>query len=181
MGEIITEGGVRVPIGAHAGKKIYIASDHAAFDAKRYLIPELEKEFRGLVTDLGTDSPERCDYPLFSKKLGIAVSTEPNFGAVGIGMCGSGKGILIPATKRLGVYGSPCYSTDESRDSRIHNNTNALGIGARITEDPEEILDIVMMWMITPFFSDPEKEHAYLQRYVQTVLDDLEEHGQMGL
>jgi ribose 5-phosphate isomerase B len=117
--------------------------------------------------DVGTFSPKRCDYPIISDEIGKLVSESPDHGRVGIGICGSGIGILIPASKYLGVYAARCLTPPEAVTSRRHNNTNALGIGAD-SVDLETALAIVDMWVKTPFYSDPSEE-TYLRRFIQTA------------
>ena len=167
MGEIITVDCVYVPTGTHEGKTIYIASDHRGFEYKKRMKEELFRENFPKVQDLGTNSPERCDYPPISDALGMKVS-ESWQDSVGIGICGSGIGILIPASKHRTVYVARCLTPQEAETSRKHNNTNLLGIGADYT-DFETAMETVLAWLKTPFYSDPENEQAYLMRYVQTV------------
>jgi len=47
--------------------KIYIANDHAGYDVKMHLLPTLKKH--GEVTDLGADSADPSDYPVYAQKL----------------------------------------------------------------------------------------------------------------
>lgn len=166
MSKILTFEGIKVPIGSHKGKLIVLGADHRGFKFKNEL--EYHLEMAGYeVVDVGTLSPERCDYPSFSDAIGRLVSEDP-YTSVGIGICGSGIGILIPASKHKGVYAARCLSPEESESSRMHNNTNVLGIGADCM-NLETALDTVDAWLTTPFFSDIEKEEQYLMRFVQTV------------
>ncbi len=159
--------GIAVPVGTHEGKKIVVGSDHRGFEHKKAVVEFLmEKSYN--VKDVGTFSRERCDYPLYSGRIGSEVSRDRELNTVGIGICGSGMGMLIPASKYFGVYPARCLTLEDAQASRRHNNTNVLGIGADTT--PLELaLDIVKSWLETPFFSDREKEIAYLHRYVQTA------------
>ena len=166
MGDIIEIEGFSVPVGTHKGKTIYIAADHRGFEYKKRLVGELEGEYLP-VTELGTFSPERTDYPEISHELGLKVGTDP-CRKVGIGICGSGIGILIPASKHRGVYPARCLNPKEAETSRMHNNTNVLGIGADYP-DFDTALETVKVWLETPFYSDPKKEESYLQRYIQTL------------
>ena len=165
MGEIITIEGIGAPVGSHEGKVIVIGSDHRGFSYKSKIVEVLKNKGCQLI-DVGTSSPERCDYPIISDNIGKQVSKD--YDKVGIGICGSGIGILIPASKHKGVYVARCLTPEEAKTSRKHNNTNFLGIGADCI-DFETALAIIDTWLTTPFYSDCEKEESYLRRYIQTV------------
>jgi len=167
MGEIILVEGIKIPIGSHESKKIIIGSDHRGFDHKNKIIKALQlKDYQ--LTDVGTFSPERCDYPEISKEVARIVCLDLDYNTVGIGICGSGIGILIPASKYKGIYVARCLSPLEAETSRKHNNSNFLGIGADYI-DLETAIKTIEAWLKTPFYSDSIKEKPYLDRYVQTV------------
>ena len=166
MGNVIIVEGIKVPVDSHEGKVIIMGLDHRGFDYKRQIVKVLEKKGYRLI-DVGTSSPERCDYPSISDNIGKQVNGDPDYGRVGIGICGSGIGILIPASKYKGVYVARCLSPEEAETSRKHNNTNCLGIGADCV-DLETVLATIDAWLTTPFYSDC-KEDSYLKRYIQTV------------
>lgn len=48
--------------------KIAIGSDHGGFDYKASIIKALQVKGY-VVVDMGTYSPESCDYPIIAKKL----------------------------------------------------------------------------------------------------------------
>ena len=127
--------------------KIAIGSDHAGFELKENI-----KEFlTGLgyaYQDVGTDTAESCDYPIFAKLVGEAVAQGECDG--GIAICGTGIGMAIAANKVPGVRATPCYNTDMARIVREHNDSNVLTLGARITATAFA-LDIVRTWLETEF------------------------------
>lgn len=157
--------GIEVPVGSHRGKRVVLGCDHRGFAYKQQLMFFLQA--RHPVVDVGCYSDKRWDYPGFSDEIGRRVAENP-LNTVGIGICGSGIGILIPASKHRGVYVARCLNPAEAETSRRHNNSNVLGIGADCV-DLETALSIVHAWIATPFYSDPKKEEAYLRRFVQTV------------
>lgn len=166
MVETIVIDNIKVPIGNHEGKTIIIGADHRGFELKERIKKKLiEKDYN--VEDVGTFSNERCDYPAISEKIGKLVS-EDSIDRVGIGFCGSGIGTLIPASKHKRVYVARCLNEKEAETSRKHNNTNMLGIGADYI-DFETALATIYAWLKTPFYTDKEKDEAYLRRYIQTV------------
>lgn len=165
MAELLSIGKIRVPTSSHEGKLIVIGADHRGFSYKVSIIDELKRKGYQIL-DVGTYSPERCDYPAISDEIGREVSEDP-YGRAGIGICGSGIGILIPASKYRGVYAARCLTPREAETSRRHNNSNVLGIGADYM-DLKTTRAIVDKWLTTPFYSSPS-DKPYLDRFVQTV------------
>ena len=167
MAEIIECDGIMVPIGSHEGKTVVIGSDHRGFNHKTEIVKALkEKGIR--IIDVGTDSSERCDYPIISGILAQKVAEGMEHSRIGIGICGSGIGMSIPASKQQGIYAARCLTPEEAETSRKHNNTNFLGIGADHI-DLQTALLVIDAWLKTPFYSDPDTEKPYLRRYLQTV------------
>jgi ribose 5-phosphate isomerase B len=165
MAEMITVDGLKIPVGSHEGKHIIMGSDHRGYEFKQELERHLSRKGY-LVADIGTDSNERCDYTVYSDKLADIMSCNLQ-NSVGIGICGSGIGILIPASKRRGIYAARCATPEDAASSRQHNNSNVLGIGADCM-DLETAIELVDVWLTTPF--DPDAgEGAYLRRYIQTL------------
>jgi ribose 5-phosphate isomerase B len=165
MLRIIDTNGFRIPTGNHEGKTIVIGSDHRGFEYKEKIKDYLEKEGYEIL-DVGTNSNERCDYPIFSDKIGSEIEKD-YLNRIGIGICGSGIGILIPASKHKRVLAARCLGAKEAETSRKHNNSNLLGIGADYI-DFETALEIVKTFLKTDFYSSLDDE-SYLYRYLQTL------------
>ena len=126
---------------------IAIASDHGGFALKNTVRDHLKE--RGVkVVDLGTDSEESVDYPVYGKACGEAVAGGR--ADRGIVCCGSGIGISIAANKVKGVRCALCTSVEMARLCRQHNNANMIALGGRLTE-PELALQIVDTWLDTEF------------------------------
>jgi len=155
-----------IPIGVFEGKIIVVGSDHRGFLHKKRIIQFLEQE-NYKVIDVGTYSEERCDYPEISDKIGNEVSKD-YLSKVGIGICGSGMGIIIPASKYKRIIATRCLSEQDAISSRKHNNSNVIGLSADLIE-VDECINIIKAWLKTAFYSDKEKEAAYLKRYLQTI------------
>ena len=119
---------------------IAIGSDHVGFAMKNELKAYLEGKGH-TVTDLGTHSEERTDYPLYGKAVAKAVVGGD--AKLGIVVCGTGVGISIAANKTWGVRAVVCSEPYSAMLSRQHNNTNVLAIGARVvgTELAKMIVD----------------------------------------
>ena len=73
-------------------KKIGIASDHAGYQLKEFVIGYLDSKGYD-VYDFGTNSEESCDYPDYAHPLAEAI--EKGELPRGIAMCGSANGITM--------------------------------------------------------------------------------------
>ena len=80
--------------------KIAIGNDHTAVDLKN-TISDYLKELGYEVINLGTDSRESCDYPIYGEKVGRAVADGE--ADLGIAICGTGVGISLAANKVKGI------------------------------------------------------------------------------
>lgn len=125
--------------------KLFIASDHAAFEQKQELIEFLKDRFE--MVDLGTNSSDSVHYPEFGKKLGAAVLEASGRG---IALCGSGIGISIAVNRLKGIRGALCRDEDDAKMSRLHNNSNILCLGGRKTP-MDQIKKMVNIWLETDF------------------------------
>lgn len=129
-------------------KKIFIASDHAGFNAKSALISFLESQDYQIV-DLGTNSEERVDYPKYSELMANAIQPDPE-NTQGILICGSGIGICMAANKYAGIRAALCKSSVEARLARQHNNANVLCLDGRLSSDDSRE-DITKSWLEASF------------------------------
>lgn len=127
-------------------KKIIIGSDHGGFRLKNEIIKHIEK-LGYEVSDLGCNSTESCDYPPIAKAVAKEV-LETN--CEGILVCGTGIGMSIAANRFDGIRASHCTDTFSARMTRMHNNSNILCLGERITGSGLA-LDIVDIWLKTEF------------------------------
>lgn len=109
--------------------RIAIASDHAAFDLKAELREYLIEQGHE-VADLGTDSPDRVDYPDFGYKLADVVADGT--ARFGVALCGSGIGISIAVNRHPACR---CARVDDPYSAtlaREHNDANVIAMGARL-------------------------------------------------
>lgn len=127
--------------------KIAIGSDHAGFEVKEQIKKQLQ-DMNLEVEDLGTDSTESVDYPVYGAKVGREVASGK--ADEGIIVCGSGIGIAIAANKVKGVRAAQAWNEETARLARQHNNANVLSIGARVTPE-QEIPKIVNAWFDAKF------------------------------
>ena len=127
--------------------RIAIGSDHAGFRYKS-LIVQMLTEAGHSVTDMGTNSEDSVDYPLFIRPVAEAVA-RGEFDR-GIVLGGSGNGEAIVANRVRGVRCTLCWNVESARLGRAHNNANVLSIGERMVSE-NEMRDIVDTWLTTPF------------------------------
>ena len=124
--------------------KIGIASDHRGYKVKEML---KEKLSGYTVVDFGTDSEEPTDFPVYAKKLGVAIlSKEVDFG---IAICGTGIGMSIALNKIKGIYCAKVSTPSEARLAKSHNDANAIAISEELPE--ELIMEIINDFINTPF------------------------------
>ena len=126
---------------------IAVASDHGGYDLKRKVVEHLTE--RGIqVVDLGTDTKESVDYPVFGKACGEAVvSGKADLGMV---FCGTGIGISIATNKVKGVRCALCTSEEMAALAKQHNNANVLALGGRILTN-EQAIAITDAWLDAEF------------------------------
>lgn len=126
---------------------IAIACDHGGFDLKPAVI-EVLNELGLEYLDLGTNSSESVDYPIYGEKAARAVASGQC--DRGIILCGTGVGIAMAAGKVRGIRCANCTETFSARMSRQHNDANMLSLGARVVGS-ELAKDIVRIWLTTDF------------------------------
>ena len=124
-------------------KNLVIACDHAGFDYKNDLIKYLEAKGYNM-TDVGTYSPESCDYPIPVHRLCEKITSGecPR----GILICGTGIGMSMAAGKFRGIRAAVCGDTFSARMTRMHNNANVLVMPARFIPF-ETVVEITDAWL----------------------------------
>ena len=138
-------------------EKIIIGSDHGGFNLKTEIIKHLE-ELGYEVSDLGCYSKESCDYPLIAKSVAEKVLDSNSRGIL---ICGTGIGVSIAANRYKGIRASHCTDTFTARMTRMHNDSNILCLGERIT-GVGLALDIVDIWLKTGFEGGRHKRRVVI-------------------
>lgn len=127
--------------------KIVFGSDHVGLPLKKTLM-ELAQAMGHQVSDIGAHSTERTDYPQYGREAAQQVATGEADRAVVI--CGTGVGISLAANSVRGVRCVVCSEPYSAQLSRLHNNTNALALGARVVGD--SLAEMIMrIWLETGF------------------------------
>ncbi len=121
------------------------------------------------VRDVGVFDERPSDYP----DIALAVAELVASGTVsrGIVIDGAGIGSSIAANKVPGIRAALCYDKASARNSREHNDSNVLTLGARLlTESQAE--EVLRTWVGTPFAGGRhqarvQKITAIEQRYLK--------------
>ena len=117
-------------------KKVGIASDHAGYEMKEFVVGYLQaKGFE--VFDFGTHSPESVDYADFGHPLAEAI--EQGEVDCGVGLCGSGEGISMTLNKHQGIRAGLCWLPEIAHLIRQHNNANVVVLPARFISNDEAV------------------------------------------
>ena len=109
---------------------IALGCDHGGYELKQEVIKYLE-EHNLEYQDFGCDSTESTDYPIYAKRVAIAVQNGDC--EIGILICGTGIGVSITANKFQGIRAALCSDCFSAEATRLHNNANILAMGARVT------------------------------------------------
>ena len=123
--------------------KVFIGCDHAALDMKNEIV-EYVKSLGFEAYDEGTYSSDRVDYPVYAKKVALAV--KENEDSLGILICGTGIGMSLAANKVKGIRAAAVSEVYSAKLTRQHNNSNIVCIGARVigVETAKMIVDVFL-------------------------------------
>ena len=121
-------------------KTVGVASDHAGFPMKQFVLQYLEKKGYP-VKDYGTYSDESVDYPDFGHALGEGIESGEVY--PGIGICGSGEGMAITLNKHKGVRAALVWNPEIAQLTRQHNDANVIVLPGRFIDNKtaEKALD----------------------------------------
>ena len=109
--------------------KLAIGNDHVAVEMKKEIREYLEGKGYEVI-NVGTDSSERFNYPVYGYKVARMVADGEVDG--GILICGTGVGISLSANKVHGIRACVCSDPYTAKLSKQHNNTNIIAFGARV-------------------------------------------------
>lgn len=144
--------------------RIAMGSDHAGFELKRHVADAL-RDAGHEVVDVGTDSEESTDYPLFAEPAARLVAEgEADRGVL---VCGSGVGVNIVANKVDGVRAVNAHDVGEAKLARQHNDVNVLTLSGRRV-GPEVADAIVETFLDTEFEGGRHERRVELIHEVET-------------
>jgi ribose 5-phosphate isomerase B len=137
----------QVTVLAPPERTIAIGADHGGFALKETLKPILAAA--GLeVRDVGVYDEKPADYPDIALK--VAELVVAGTAARGVIIDGAGIGSCIVANKAPGVRAALCYDRASARNSREHNDSNVLTLGARLLT-ATQAEDVLRTWLDTKF------------------------------
>ena len=140
---------------------IAIGSDHGGYALKEHIKAYLTS--KGITClDVGCNSPESCDYPIFGKAVGEAVASGKC--EKGIVICTTGIGISISANKVKGVRAALCADSFTAEMTRRHNDSNVLAMGAGV-------VGVNLADRIEDVFLSTEFEGGRHERRVNLMMD----------
>jgi len=128
-------------------KVVAIGADHGGFELKESLKSELST-LGFEINDVGTNSKDAVDYPDFAHAVAQAVGSGKAWR--GIMIDGAGIGSCIVANKVPGVRAGMAYDYSSAVNSREHNDTNVLTLGAGLI-GVNLAKQIVKTWLTTEF------------------------------
>lgn len=135
------------PKSASPPQTIAIGSDHGGFQLKEALKPFVEN-LGYQVVDLGTYSPDACDYPDFAYAVARMVALGKASRGIMIDAIGIASAMV--ANKVHGIRAACCFNELSARSSREHNDANVLTLGGRAV-GVELAKSIASVWLDTNF------------------------------
>ena len=128
-------------------KVVAIGADHGGYELKEALKQELNT-LGYEIQDVGTNNKDAVDYPDFAHAVAQAVGMGKAWR--GIMIDGAGIGSCIVANKVPGVRAGMSYDYSSAVNSREHNDTNVLTLGAGLI-GVNLAKQIVKTWLTTEF------------------------------
>lgn len=137
----------------HGVKKLAIGTDHRGFLHKEYIekhMPHIDW------IDVGTDSQERTDYPIFADKV-VKLMQEGTVHC-GVLICGTGGGMAIAANRHEKIYAVVAWNAEIARRCKEEDNANILVIASDFSSHVDAV-NIIDMWLAQEF-----KGNRYAER-----------------
>lgn len=131
----------------NSGKVLAMGSDHGGFAMKEFIKQKLiDQGFE--IKDFGTFSEDSVDYPDMIHPVAKAI----NDGSIdrAIIMCGSGNGAQMTANKYPNVRAALCWTVEQARLTRLHNNANIISLSGRFV-DFEDAWEMTKAFLSTEF------------------------------
>jgi ribose 5-phosphate isomerase B len=135
------------PQAAPGRRVIAVGADHGGYDLKEILKSALHDQGFD-VTDVGTHGKEPVDYPDIAHQVAGLVNSGMAWR--GIIIDGAGIGSCMVANKVPGVRAGMAYDHASAVNSREHNDSNVLTLGAGLI-GTNLARQLVQVWLATPF------------------------------
>ena len=149
---------------------IAIGSDQGGYELKQEVMGYLKD--RGYeYTDVGSYTPESCDYPdIAAKVVKMILNGEAEKGIL---ICGTGIGISISANRYPGIRAALCTDCFMAEATREHNDANILCMGGRVV-GPGLAIKITETFLTTEF-SNGERHIRRLNKIEENYNDYINE------
>ena len=109
------------------------------------------------------------DYPLYAKKVALAVKENP--GSMGVLLCRSGEGMAIAANKIDGIRAVAVEDVARAKETRRDNDSNVLSLSADDLSE-KEITEITSAWL-KESFSELDRHKRRLEEIAQIEKEAL--------
>ncbi|CAK8163272.1 putative sugar phosphate isomerase RBE_0278 [Candidatus Xenohaliotis californiensis] len=137
--------------------RIFIASDHAGYLLKRFILQQMNKYD---ICNKGCNSLFNVDYPDYAHIVANAITN--NLCDIGILICSTGIGMSIVANRYQSIRAALCHNLESVSLARKHNNANVLCIGAKFI-DSKLAINMVEAFIKTDF--DAGRHLIRVQKY----------------
>ncbi|MDL2287104.1 ribose 5-phosphate isomerase B [Eubacteriales bacterium OttesenSCG-928-G02] len=136
--------------------KIAIGCDHGGIAAKNAIIDFMSKNGIEYI-NLGTDTTDSVDYPVYAKAVAAKVqSGECKYGVL---CCTTGVGMAIVANKQKGIRSANISDKISAEMCRKHNDTNVICFGSGLLKS-EDIVDYFNIFINTEFEGGRHKKRV---------------------
>ncbi len=143
--------------------KIVIANDHRGVELKNKLLSFLKEEGYS-VYNVGTDTSDSVDYPIYAKELSKHLEMDD----LGILICGTGIGMSIAANKIKGIRCAKANTIDEAKMTRMDNDANVLALSSEM--EVSEVKKIVNVFLKTEVSMD--ERHIRRRKMLEALEDE---------
>lgn len=140
---------------------IAIGTDHRGFLHKEYIkkhMPHIDW------MDVGTDSQERTDYPLFAEQ--VVMLMQEDIVHYGVLLCGTGGGMAITANRYEKIYAVVAWNVEVAQRCKQEDNANVLVIPSDYVS-PDDAVNMIKELLVQKF-----KGGRYAQRIA--MIDEYE-------
>ena len=144
--------------------RIVVGSDHAGFQLKQKLLPELRALGHDIV-DVGSYDPEPVDFPDIGRALCSRILSGES--ERGIMFCGTGVGAAIACNKVRGIRASVCHDIYTAHQCVEHDNVQVIALGAQIIGHTVA-LELIKRFLLAEFSTSEEFRRRVMK------LDDMD-------
>lgn len=128
-----------------------IAADHRGYELKKNIISNATVGSHTINwLDLGTDSTQRTDYPLYALMAIESIRTGTTTGAVLL--CGTGIGMCIVANRWRNIFAALVWTPEIAKRAKQDDNANILVLPADYVS-AHECIALVDAWLSAEFLN----------------------------